>query len=153
VGEHEQPASPVERIGLAAAMSEALVVAPAADLVELLVRRASSDGPSLRLRSAPSRTTAATPCRRLAPVCIYLPIRVYLEVLMTKRLIDVDDAALEAARRVLGTDTMKDTVNAALRASVQAAERRQHVDAAALQRFAGASRDLRDDDVMADAWR
>jgi Arc/MetJ family transcription regulator len=71
---------------------------------------------------------------------------------MTKRLIDVDDEALEAARRVLGTDTMKDTVNAALRASVQAAERR-HVDVAALQRFAAASRDLRDDDVMADAWR
>jgi Arc/MetJ family transcription regulator len=72
---------------------------------------------------------------------------------MTKRLIDVDDEALDAARRVLGTETMKDTVNAALRASVQAAERRQRVDVAALQRFAAASRDLRDDDVMADAWR
>jgi Arc/MetJ family transcription regulator len=72
---------------------------------------------------------------------------------MTKRLIDVDDEVLEAARRVLGTDTMKDTVNAALRASVQAAERRQHVDLAALKRFAAASRDLRDDEVMADAWR
>ncbi len=72
---------------------------------------------------------------------------------MTKRLIDVDDEVLEAARRVLGTDTMKDTVNAALRASVQAAERRQRVDVTALQRFAAASRDLRDDEVMADAWR
>ena len=72
---------------------------------------------------------------------------------MTKRLIDVDDDVLEAARRVLGTDTMKDTVNAALRASVQAGERRQHADSAALERFAAASRDLRDDDVMADAWR
>jgi len=48
---------------------------------------------------------------------------------------------------------LKDTVNAALRAGVQAAERRQHVDTAALKRFADASRDLRDDDVMADAWR
>lgn len=72
---------------------------------------------------------------------------------MTKRLIDVDDQVLEAARRVLGTTTIKDTVNSALRASVEAAERRQHVDVAALKRFAEASRDLRDDDVMADAWR
>jgi Arc/MetJ family transcription regulator len=72
---------------------------------------------------------------------------------MTKRLIDVDDQVLEAARRVLGTATIKDTVNSALRASVEAAERRQHVDAAALKRFAEASRDLRDDGVMAEAWR
>lgn len=50
-------------------------------------------------------------------------------------------------------DTMKDTVNAALRACVQAAERRQHVDVEGLRRFAAASRDLRDDGVMADAWR
>ena len=72
---------------------------------------------------------------------------------MTKRLVDVDDQVLEAARRVLGTTTIKDTVNSALRASVEAVERRQHVDVAALKRFAEASRDLRDDDVMADAWR
>jgi Arc/MetJ family transcription regulator len=32
---------------------------------------------------------------------------------MTKRLIDVDDSDLEAARRVLGTDTIKDPVNSA----------------------------------------
>jgi Arc/MetJ family transcription regulator len=84
---------------------------------------------------------------------IYCTDAVYLGVLMTKRLIDVDDDVLEAARRVLGTDTIKDTVNSALRASVQAAERRQRVDVAALKRFAEASRDLLDDDVMADAWR
>jgi Arc/MetJ family transcription regulator len=72
---------------------------------------------------------------------------------MTKRLIDVDDDILEAARRVLGTTTIKDTVNSALRESVQAAERRQRVDAAALQRFAASSRDLLDEGVMADAWR
>jgi Arc/MetJ family transcription regulator len=84
---------------------------------------------------------------------IYCIDTVYLGVLMTKRLIDVDDDVLEAARRVLGTDTIKDTVNSALRASVQAAERRQRVDVAALKRFAEASRDLLDDDVMADAWR
>lgn len=34
---------------------------------------------------------------------------------MTKRLIDVDDDALAAARAHLGTDTIKDTVNQALR--------------------------------------
>lgn len=72
---------------------------------------------------------------------------------MTKRLIDVEDEALDAARRVLGTRTIKDTVNTALRASVQAADRRERVDAAALERFADASRDLLDEDVMADAWR
>jgi Arc/MetJ family transcription regulator len=76
-----------------------------------------------------------------------------LGAVVTKRLIDVDDDVLEAAKRVLGTATIKDTVNSALRASVQAAERRQRLDAAALQRFAEASRDLRDEDVMADAWR
>jgi Arc/MetJ family transcription regulator len=84
---------------------------------------------------------------------IYWVGGVYLEAVMTKRLIDVDDDMLEAARLVLGTDTIKDTVNSALRASVQAAERRQRVDVAALKRFAEASRDLLDEDVMADAWR
>jgi len=34
---------------------------------------------------------------------------------MTKRLIDVDDDALDAARARLGTITIKDTVNEALR--------------------------------------
>jgi Arc/MetJ family transcription regulator len=34
---------------------------------------------------------------------------------MVKRLIDVDDEALDAARRRLGTHTIKDTVNEALR--------------------------------------
>jgi Arc/MetJ family transcription regulator len=72
---------------------------------------------------------------------------------MTKRLIDVDDEVLEAARQVLGTETIKDTVNSALRASVQTAERQQRVNVAALKRFAEASRDLLDDEVMADAWR
>jgi Arc/MetJ family transcription regulator len=34
---------------------------------------------------------------------------------MTKRLVDIDDALLERARAVAGTDTMKATVEAALR--------------------------------------
>ncbi|MEE9414124.1 MAG: hypothetical protein V3V01_02495 [Acidimicrobiales bacterium] len=38
---------------------------------------------------------------------------------MTKRLIDVDDDALDAARSQLGTLTIKDTVNEALRNAAQ----------------------------------
>lgn len=72
---------------------------------------------------------------------------------MSKRLVDIDDELLDAARRLLGTDTIKATVNTALRQSVHAAERREHVDRSALQRFAAASHDLLDDEVMADAWR
>lgn len=72
---------------------------------------------------------------------------------MTKRLVDIDDDVLEAARRALRTDTIKDTVNTALRDSVHAAARREHLDRAALARFAAASKDLLDDDVMAQAWR
>lgn len=34
---------------------------------------------------------------------------------MVKRLVDIDDDALEAARAVLGTDTIKATVNESLR--------------------------------------
>jgi Arc/MetJ family transcription regulator len=33
---------------------------------------------------------------------------------MTKRLVDIDDDKLEKARELLGTSTIKDTVNAAL---------------------------------------
>lgn len=47
---------------------------------------------------------------------------------MTKRLIDVDDEALTAARAQLGTGTIKDTVNEALRRA--AATRQSDLDAA-----------------------
>jgi Arc/MetJ family transcription regulator len=76
-----------------------------------------------------------------------------MEAETTKRLIDVDHDLLEAARGLLGTTTIKDTVNSALSESVQAAERRERLDAAALQRFVAASRDLLDEGVMAEAWR
>ena len=72
---------------------------------------------------------------------------------MTKRLVDIDDATLEEAKRILGTDTIKDTVNSALRETVRAVERRKHVDREALRRFAEATKDLGDEQVMADAWR
>lgn len=64
---------------------------------------------------------------------------------MTKRLIDVDDDALEAARAHLGTRTIKDTVNEALRS---AAHRRSTELASALSVLAEADLDDR-----SAAWR
>lgn len=70
---------------------------------------------------------------------------------MTKRLVEIDDEVLEDARRVLGTLTIKDTVNTALAESVKAARRRA-ITKEDLQRFAEASKDLGDPEVMAKAW-
>ena len=64
---------------------------------------------------------------------------------MGKHLIDVDEESLEAARAELGTVTIKDTVNEALR---QAGGARRHRVAMALDVLAGAELDDR-----ADAWR
>jgi len=43
---------------------------------------------------------------------------------MAKRLIDIDEQALAAARAELGTKTLKDTVNEALRRAAPARNRR-----------------------------
>ena len=64
---------------------------------------------------------------------------------VTKRLIDVDDVALDAARAELGTRTIKDTVNEALRRA--AAARQSKLDQA-LDVLANA--DLND---RSTAWR
>jgi len=64
---------------------------------------------------------------------------------MTKRLIDVDDTALDAARARLGTRTIKDTVNEALR---MAADERRDQLSEALGVLAGADLDDR-----AATWR
>lgn len=64
---------------------------------------------------------------------------------MTKRLVDLDDDALAAARARLGTKTIKDTVNQALREA--AATRRAELDQA-LDVLAG--RELID---RAESWR
>ena len=64
---------------------------------------------------------------------------------MTKRLIDVDDEALDAARAELGTRTIKDTVNEALRLATAG---RQSRVAHALHVLARTDLDDR-----ADAWR
>lgn len=44
---------------------------------------------------------------------------------MTKRLIDVDDAKLDAVRTLLGTDTLKATVDGAFDEVLALAERRR----------------------------
>ncbi|CAN5495582.1 hypothetical protein BH24ACT5_BH24ACT5_13460 [soil metagenome] len=64
---------------------------------------------------------------------------------MTKRLIDVDDQALDAARARLGTRTIKDTVNEALRG---AARQRTAQLASAMSVLADADLDDR-----SSAWR
>jgi Arc/MetJ family transcription regulator len=70
---------------------------------------------------------------------------------VTKRLVDIDDDLLEQARLQLGTTTLKDTVNSALRETVKAARRRA-ITRDDLRIFADAARDLGDPQVMAKAW-
>lgn len=70
---------------------------------------------------------------------------------MTKRLVDIDDDALEDAKRALGTTTLKDTVNASLVESVKATDRKA-LSREDLKVFAEAARDLGDPEVMAKAW-
>src|SRR5439155_17186075 len=68
---------------------------------------------------------------------------------MTKRLVDIDDDVLDAARAALGTRTLKETVNGALEAATALAARRRH-----LERFrADGLPDLRKRKVMAQAWQ
>lgn len=64
---------------------------------------------------------------------------------VAKHLIDIDEQALEQARVELGTSTIKDTVNDALRAAT--AQRKQRVTSA-LNTLGAAPHDNRDD-----AWR
>lgn len=64
---------------------------------------------------------------------------------MGKHLVDLDESALGAARAELGTSTIKDTVNEALRRTTSSRDR---TVADALDRLAEA--DLAD---RADAWR
>ncbi len=81
---------------------------------------------------------------RVAMTDITTFVRYMLDV-VTKKLIDVDDEALAAARAQLGTETIKDTVNQALRAAAH--ERR----AALAEALATLSRvELDDRDA---AWR
>lgn len=64
---------------------------------------------------------------------------------MTKRLVDIDDEVLSAARMELGTDTIKDTVDQALR---RVADSRRPAVRKALDALAKVSLEPREN-----AWR
>ena len=68
---------------------------------------------------------------------------------MTKRLVDLDDADVAAAREALGTKTLKDTVVKALREASASAARRREVE-----RLVGSSmKALADNAERAHIWR
>ena len=69
--------------------------------------------------------------------------------MVTKRLVEIDDEVLAAAREALATTTITATVNRALQDAATSARRRQFVARAA----AGGLPDLQDEAIMADAWR
>jgi Arc/MetJ family transcription regulator len=64
---------------------------------------------------------------------------------MSKHLVDLDEAALTAAKAELGTETIKDTVNAALRRAGRCRQDRVKQSLAVLAKAKLADR--------ADAWR
>ena len=68
---------------------------------------------------------------------------------MTKRLVDIDDDVLAAARGALGTSTLKATVHAALTEAAAAAQRRRFVQ----RMLDDGLPDLRDPTVATSAWR
>lgn len=68
---------------------------------------------------------------------------------MTKRLVDIDDADLDAAREALETSTIKETVATALREAVAAAARRREIE----RLTAGAMAPLADKRQRRELWR
>ena len=76
------------------------------------------------------------------------PLSFGYPVYMTKRLIDVDDEKLEAVRTLLGTGTLKATVNTALE-EVLALDRRRR---ALLAKRGVDPTDLADPDARRAAW-
>ncbi len=70
---------------------------------------------------------------------------------MTKRLVDIDDDVLADARAVLGTVTLKDTVNAALETAARVARQRA-ITREDIAEFVKATEDLRNPEIMAKAW-
>ena len=79
------------------------------------------------------------------------PTHVLADILgaVSKRLVDIDDDLLDEAASVLGTSTMKQTVNRSLEEVVLAARRRRHAD----RLEAMSDLDLATPRVMAGAWR
>ena len=70
-------------------------------------------------------------------------------LVVTKRLVDIDDDLLEQVRQMTGAATMKEAVNAALQHVVDTELRIRH--AQRLRSMEGL--DLADEQVMRDAWR
>lgn len=68
-----------------------------------------------------------------------------------KTVIDLDSDLVEAAGKVLGTKTKKDTIHAALTAAIEAEKRLQERRRRLINSVG--SPDLGDDEVMAGAWR
>lgn len=68
---------------------------------------------------------------------------------MRKTSVEVDDRLIDEARRVLGTSSIKETIDRALREILRAEARRQEVQALA----AMDGLDLANESVMAKAWR
>ena len=68
---------------------------------------------------------------------------------MRKTSVNIDDDLLEQARTLLGASSIRETIDRALRQVVQAAARREEIDA--LTRMDGL--DLADEEIMANAWR
>ena len=68
---------------------------------------------------------------------------------MRKTSVDVDDLLLEQVRDVLGTSSIKETIDSALREVMRAEARRQEIRALAVMD----GLDLDDEKVMAKAWR
>lgn len=68
---------------------------------------------------------------------------------MRKTSVDVDDRLLEQVRDVLGTSSIKETIDGALREVMRGEARRREIEA--LSAMDGL--DLADEQVMAKAWR
>ena len=68
---------------------------------------------------------------------------------MRKTSVSIDDDLLEQARTLLGASSIKETIDRALRQVVQAAARREEIDA--LAKMDGL--DLADEEIMSNAWR
>ncbi|NLV56729.1 MAG: type II toxin-antitoxin system VapB family antitoxin [Acidimicrobiales bacterium] len=67
---------------------------------------------------------------------------------MARTVVDIDDEALAAAARELGTKTKVETVNRALAEIAARSERLAFLDT-----LRAADDDLEDDEVMGEAWR
>jgi len=68
---------------------------------------------------------------------------------VTKRLVEISDDDMEAAREALQTTTIRETVTAALRLAAAQVARRREIE----RLMSGSLADLADPDVRAQAWR